>query len=213
MEEEKENIELQNIILKMCSICLDQKDEKLISFCTNCNESGNTCNECLTKWVEQKHNPIICTICKQETKKNISEEINAIYKSLIENDPETTRENRIRNVGTMGGRTSYIARTSNRQIHDIVAQDNHEVQNNDYLYPDENEIQCKDLTGGNICCSLLLLLLFSYIFSAFSYYMIFRLKGVMFVRMHIALGCGSVIALPVMICFRKNIKRNCFNNS
>ena len=35
MEEEKENIELQNIILKMCSICLDQKDEKLISFCTN----------------------------------------------------------------------------------------------------------------------------------------------------------------------------------
>lgn len=59
--------------MKSCSFCLELIDISMISYCTNCVESGNTCHSCENRWVEQGKDPNICTICRQNTKENISE--------------------------------------------------------------------------------------------------------------------------------------------
>ncbi len=58
--------------MKSCSFCLESIDISMISYCTNCIDSGNTCHSCENHWVEQRKDPNICTICKQNTKENIS---------------------------------------------------------------------------------------------------------------------------------------------
>ncbi len=64
---------------KACSICLETYIDTEISYCINCNESGNTCHNCELLWVKQRNNPKVCTICKQETKQNISENASNEY--------------------------------------------------------------------------------------------------------------------------------------
>ena len=58
---------------KTCSICLESYINVQISYCANCNDSGNTCHNCELLWVKQGNDPKICTICKENTKQNISE--------------------------------------------------------------------------------------------------------------------------------------------
>lgn len=71
--------------MKSCSFCLDSIDISMISYCTNCVDSGNTCHPCEIQWVEQGKDPTICTICKQNTKENISQ--NAIIKYYRYHNP------------------------------------------------------------------------------------------------------------------------------
>ena len=85
---------------KTCSICLESYINAQISYCTNCNDSGNTCHNCELLWVKQGNNPNICIICRNSSKKNISEEAlneNARYSLyLISNHIITeTRDARI----------------------------------------------------------------------------------------------------------------------
>lgn len=83
----------------LCSICLEEYPQKKVSTCLNCVESGNTCHDCELKWTNAENDPIKCTICKQNTKQNISIKslkidnekneilyLNTFYKECI-NDP------------------------------------------------------------------------------------------------------------------------------
>tara|TARA_Y100000992_G_C21250755_1_gene485738 strand:- start:357 stop:770 length:414 start_codon:yes stop_codon:yes gene_type:complete len=56
---------------KTCAICLEDYPSKQVSHCLNCLESGNTCHECEKKWLEAGNNTLVCSVCKQETKKNV----------------------------------------------------------------------------------------------------------------------------------------------
>ena len=82
----------------------------MVSFCTSCIESGNSCHECEIKWVKQERDPHICSICKSKTKQNISTEALKIYNIRNENNRErsVTRE---RNIGNLNGRTAALLRT------------------------------------------------------------------------------------------------------
>ena len=60
---------------KMCVICLEEYPQKKVSTCLNCLESGITCHNCELKWTEANNDPIKCTICKENTKQNISGQI------------------------------------------------------------------------------------------------------------------------------------------
>ena len=60
---------------KMCVICLEDYPQKKVSTCLNCLESGNTCHNCELKWTQANNDPIKCTICKENTKQNISPKI------------------------------------------------------------------------------------------------------------------------------------------
>ena len=57
---------------KTCSICLEEKEEKNISSCLNCLESGNTCHNCQDQWSQHNNDPLKCIICKNNTMQNIS---------------------------------------------------------------------------------------------------------------------------------------------
>lgn len=57
---------------------------------------------------------------------------------------------------------------------------------------------------------IFLLLFLSWLFSAVSYYWIFRLNPKKFItRPHISIGCGFVIAIPFAIIFRKCLYERC----
>lgn len=57
---------------KVCNICFNECSQNEISSCVNCIESSNTCHICEIKWVQQGNHPLRCTICKMDTKQNIS---------------------------------------------------------------------------------------------------------------------------------------------
>ena len=73
-----------------------------------------------------------------------------------------------------------------------------------------DEININDFNScKKILCWLSIVLLFSWMFACFSFFVIFKIKKDFLKNLHIALGCGSVIAIPIVIIFRKYLKKNC----
>ena len=231
------NIELTDIVpgtcldsdiqkLKCCSICWESKQEKLVSFCTSCIESGNSCHECEIKWVKQERDPHICSICKSKTKQNISTEALKIYNIRNENNRErsVTRE---RNIGNLNGRTAALLITIhlNSIENGDMNFENGEIENQNY-HRDDNHSRNSNNTSNNIeevtfndfnnpkkcCCWLSIILIFSWLFAAFSYYVVFGMKKNMINQFYVALACGSIFGIPITILFRKYIKKNCFTS-
>ena len=56
---------------KTCSICLEDYPPNKVSHCLNCLEAGVTCHECEKKWLEAGNDTLVCSVCKQQTKKNV----------------------------------------------------------------------------------------------------------------------------------------------
>ena len=237
------NIELTDIVpgtcldsdiqkLKCCSICLESKQEKLVSFCTSCIESGNSCHECEIKWVKQEKDPHICTICKSKTKQNIATEALRIYNSRNENNNNRERrETRERNLGSLNGRRATLLRTidlnSNEngdmdfeigelENQNYLRDDNHSRPNNNSRNSNNTSNNSEEVTFSDFnnpkkcCCWLSIILIFSWLFAAFSYYVVFGMKKNMINQFHIALACGSIFGIPITIIFRKYLKKNCF---
>ena len=166
-----------------CSVCFEDKNETDVSKCSNCMESGITCHACEILWAQQSNDPSICTICKNKTKEGISTQATTIY----------------------------VQQTAIRSPPDIevVIQDNTDRSNTD----NDDNVSCKDFNSfSKVACWLVGAILISYLFSAFSYYMVFRFKKNLFTHLHIALGCGAVFGIPILICFRKSFKHNCLRN-
>ena len=184
------NIELTDIVpgtcldsdiqkLKCCSICLESKEEKLVSFCTSCIESGNSCHECEKKWVKQEKDPHICTICKSKTKQNISTEALRIYNSRNENnnnrERRETRETRERNLGSLNGRRATVLRYAARDLTSLengtIDFEIGEIENQNYLRDDNNsrnsnntsnnseEVTFSDFNNPKKCCCWLSIIL------------------------------------------------------
>ena len=85
-----------------CTVCFDKYDEKYISTCMNCLESGNMCHYCELNWVIHKNNPKLCTVCNRNSRENISNKSSLYYiyrefpniqNQLIINDTNITRLN------------------------------------------------------------------------------------------------------------------------
>ena len=66
-----------------CSTCYEKINDEKYSKCINCVESGIMCYNCELKWVEQNNNPKICSICKNESRINISEESQNKFESHL----------------------------------------------------------------------------------------------------------------------------------
>ncbi len=189
--------ELKEINLKKCNICFENFDSKLISNCSNCIESGNNCHECNIKWAKQKKDPRICSICKEKTKENVNEEAITIFENNNNNQPTPPNNNRM-----------------NRNIDDIETgiNENRNRENRNNSIPSNNEEEV-DINDFNSCtkflCWIMICLIMSWLFAAFSFFVIFRIKKNLFYNIHIAIGCGSVIGIPIVILFRKQFKKNC----
>ena len=190
-------IELKEINIKKCNICFEDFDSKLISNCSNCIESGNNCHDCNIKWAKQKKDPKICSICKEKTKENVNQEAITIFENNTNNNQSIQYNN---NNNRM-----------NRNIDDIETGIN-ENRNRNNSIPSNNEEEI-DINDFNSCskflCWIMICLIMSWLFAAFSFFVIFRIKKNLFYNIHIAIGCGSVIGIPLVIIFRKQFKKNC----
>ena len=210
--------------LKCCSICLESKEEKLVSFCTSCIESGNSCHECEIKWVKHEKDPHICSICKSKTKQNISTQALKIYNNRNDNNNREMRETRERNLGSLNGRRATLLRTMDLnsiengdmdfEIGEIENQNSNRVnnhsRNSNNISNNIEEVTFNDFNNPKKCCCwLVIILIFSWLFAAFSYYVVFGMKKNMINQFHIALACGSIFGIPITIIFRKYLKKNC----
>ena len=177
------------IMLQACNICFENKDNTQMSRCSNCIEAGISCYDCDKKWVEQNKDPSICSICKEKTKQNISDEVLELYNSMNHNnvDIETQRQNT-----------------------NELSSNHHRNQNVNY----DDEVSYNDFNScSKFLCWIIICLSMSWLFATFSYFVIFRMKKNFINNFHIAIGCGSIIGVPLVVLFRKFFKKNCLPNN
>tara|TARA_B100002019_G_C21099983_1_gene513034 strand:- start:39 stop:587 length:549 start_codon:yes stop_codon:yes gene_type:complete len=173
---------IENLIT--CNVCFENVSPDKISTCKTCRDSGKSCHDCDVKWAKQNNNPEICTICKEKNRQNVSEEsINIYNRSTLQNTTEISVT------------TDVESQHIRRYIVHVDSTD--EISINDFN-------SCK-----KILCWLSIVLLFSWMFACFSFFIIFKIRKDFLKNIHIALGCGSVIAIPIVIIFRKYFKKNC----
>lgn len=181
-----------------CSVCFEVKTENDVSKCSNCMESGITCHACEVLWAQHSNDPSICTICKNKTKEGVSPQATTIYvqHTAIRSPPDIEV--------VIQGNTARS--NTNRSNTDRSNTDRSNTNNDD-------NVSCKDFNSfSKVSCWFVGAILISYLFSAFSYYMVFRFKKNLFTHLHIALGCGAIFGIPALICFRKTFKHNCLRD-
>jgi hypothetical protein len=189
----KQNISSSDVQIpngkKKCNICFEFVNNNKVSFCLKCKDSSFSCHECELKWVNFGNNPDVCFICRSEDRKNVSRD----------NKNKFTERN-----------TQSIVSDRRRDLSSIEI--DIESQNPRSNNQDE-EINFEDCNSfKKICSWLTIIIVTSWLFAAFSFYVIFDIKKNMILNPHIGLGCGAVVGVPIVILFRKYIKRNCLSN-
>ena len=98
----------------------------------------------------------------------------------------------------------------NRNIEDDIETGNRNISIRHSIPSDYEEIDINDFNScSKFLCWIMICLIMSWLFAAFSFFVIFRIKKNLIYNIHIAIGCGSVIGIPLVIIFRKQIKKNC----
>lgn len=174
-------------IMKTCSICFEETHVDSVSSCVNCMESGISCHSCDLKWAKQSKDPEVCSVCKNKSKQNISSHSKDIYKNIITQNI----------TPTVPTRSQIITPEITIQRH--VTHHDDDININD----------CN--TCSKFLCWILSCICMSWLFSAFSYYIIFSQKKNIMYNLHIAIPCGGIIGIPILFYFRKAFKRNCLN--
>ena len=155
--------ELKEINIKKCNICFEDFDSKLISNCSNCIESGNNCHDCNIKWAKQKKDPKICSICKEKTKENVNQEAITIFENNTNNNQSRPQNNN----------------RMNRNIEDDIETGNRNISVSHSIPSDYEEIDINDFNScSKFLCWIMICLIMSWLFAAFSFYVIFRIKRI-----------------------------------
>ena len=180
---------------KKCNICFEFVESSRVSFCLECKDSSFSCHPCELKWVNFGNNPDICFICRGDNRENVSGDNRDVYR---ERNNQFTRSETRRNFSDRRDLSSI----------EIDVESQNSRSNND-----TEEINFEDCNSfKKICSWFIIIIITSWLFAAFSFYVIFDIKKNMIFNPHIGLGCGAIIGIPIVILFRKYIKRNCLSN-
>ena len=160
------------------------KECENISFCVICLESGKICHECVRKWKSVGNNPNKCIICKKIGIENLP------FDLIISEDNISN---------TVHLNTNYTIRRQ-RIASEFTSTNN------------EENISL-NLKIRKILHWVIIMLVLSWSFATFSYFIVFNLKSKhLWSKFYITIGCGSIFGLPVTFIFRNWIRENCIPN-